>query len=134
MNIKKTTITLMLSLMFLFNFPVYASTRPQNWENKWWCDGVNWTYIVNNEPVKGYNVIDNQLYYFDDSGNEVIGWGKIENDWIYCRGEKRPISTGWEYINGVWYYFTTDGKMVSNTSLNIDGKTYSFGSDGAWIK
>lgn len=135
----KVVSLLILGVLTLSSISAMGATRPSNWENKWWCDGVNWTYIVNNEPVIGFQTINdaiygNSTYYFDENGNEIIGWIQVGNDWYYCRGERKPLTIGWEYIKGTWYYFTQDGKMASNATMLIDGKQYTFNSSGAWIK
>lgn len=135
-NIKKSIISIMvLTIMVLSSIGVNATTKPpKDYNNKWWCDGINWTYIKDNNPVTGFQTInflhEDKLFYFDNTGNEVIGWFQNGDKWYYCSGERKPLSLGWQEIKDKWYYFNSVGEMQSNTV--IDG--YTIGADGAWIK
>ncbi|SER47143.1 Putative cell wall binding repeat-containing protein, partial [Granulicatella balaenopterae] len=107
------------------------------------------------EKQKGFVTIANQLYYFDDNGEKVIGFYTIPQttDMIYTNQEG-VVQTGWiqvgedtyyvdpltnflkksEWFNivktRIWYYFKEDGKMARNTIVND-----SFvGEDGKMVR
>ena len=91
--------------------------------------------------VTGYYVVDDELYYFDNSGvckgkrGVTNGWYQAGGSWYYFVNGK--VVTGeMMKINGIKYAFDTDGKMRTNALVtvynNVDGiKYYYFGSDGA---
>ena len=70
-----------------------------------------WIYIINNVPVKGWQIINNCWYYFDDVSSLMY-------------------INQWKESNGKWYYLGSDGKMLINTTTP-DG--YQLDSTGAWI-
>lgn len=70
-----------------------------------------WIYIINNVPVKGWQIINNCWYYFDDVSSLMY-------------------INQWKESNGKWYYLGTEGKMLVNTTTP-DG--YQLDATGAWI-
>ena len=70
-----------------------------------------WVYIINNVPVKGWQIINNYWYYFDDVSSLMY-------------------INQWKESNGKWYYLGPEGKMLINTTTP-DG--YQLDATGAWI-
>lgn len=139
-NIKKSIIAMVvLATMGLTSIGASASNynimdHLDKWNNKWVNNNNSWVYVTDSKPTVGFKTInflgENKLFYFDINGKESIGWAQVGAEWIYCSGERTPLSIGWQMINSKWYYFNTNGYMVHDTT--IDG--YIIGSDGVWIK
>ena len=77
----------------------------------------------------------NSIYYFDEFGKMLTGWGKDDLgnyylfDWIKTTEEGKMV-VGWRKINNKWYYFGLDGKLCVNM-VTPDG--YAVNSDGEWV-
>ncbi len=71
-------------------------------------------------------------YYYDENGNTVTGWEKINGKWYYFTEEDGKMVTGWQQINGKWYYMNENGAMVTGWNL-IDGNWYYMNSDGVML-
>lgn len=71
-------------------------------------------------------------YYYDEDGNTVTGWEKINGKWYYFTEEDGKMATGWQQIKGKWYYFNQWGKMVTGWA-QINGNWYYFNSNGAML-
>ena len=84
--------------------------------NKWIVENGN-KYYSAESMVTGYYVIDNELYYFDNSG--------------VCKG-KRGVTNGWYQAGGEWYYFQK-GKVVVNNVITINGVKYAFDDLGHMV-
>lgn len=93
------------------------------------------------------------LYYFDEEGNKVTGWEVINDNkyyfnpdgimqkgmWketpnaTYYLSSKGPVLTGWQEIKGATYYFNQDGEMqtgkmflgIALCTFDTDGKLLS---------
>ena len=106
----------------------------------WWYT----RYYFAGEMVKGFAVIGNDTYYFNESGNMVGGWQNIDGAYYYFGNDGR-MATGTVNCSGVDYTFGEDGKLLSGTWVNygsskryyvagsyvtgwqeIDGNTYYF--------
>lgn len=106
------------------------------------------TYVCNE-----FVLSKTELYYFDEEGNKVTGWEKInenlyyfdkdgimqKNQWketdksIYYLSDQGPALTGWQEIDGATYYFNQDGRMqtgkiylgIAMCTFDTDGKLIS---------
>lgn len=69
--------------------------------------------------------------YRNSDGSLAKGWKMIKNEWYYF-DETGAMKTGWiKATDGNWYYMQQDtGKMAKNTTVN----GYKIGIDGAWVK
>lgn len=104
----------------------------------------------NGKMVKGANVIDNYLYYFDTNtgilSNNLsgysfnsdgylladAGWLQIGNTKFYSNGSNK-FTTDWQQIDSKWYYFDELGKMQTGlrlTPYNGGQYWYYFDSNG----
>ena len=87
--------------------------------------------------VTGYRVIDNKMYYFDQSGvcqgicGPKEGWFYANGSWYFMRGGK--ISTGITTVNGVDYIFDADGTMYTDEVVQCNYSYYYVNSDGAVV-
>ena len=128
---------------YSFNNTGYVSNRyvtllnnishTQGWkkENNYW-----YYYFSNGSKATGLQTIENNLYYFNTSGQMQTGWQEVNNKWYYFDelgyGQKNwklignnwfyfnssyQMQTGWQEINGKWYYLSTG-------VMKIYGKTY----------
>lgn len=76
----------------------------------WVSDGTNLRYhdTEGNYAQNEWKTIDNKKYFFDSTGNKVVGW--LEDA-------------------GNTYYMDKDGVMVTGT-VTIEGKSYTFDANG----
>lgn len=105
--------------------------------NKWYqLDVTNNDALGNNKfLLRKDSVLKNEGFSWDSSKYPVCdedyakGWNLINNKW-YFFDDDIGMKTGWIYYNGKWYYcYPSTGVMASNTV--IDG--YRVDSSGAWI-
>ena len=117
------------------------------------ADG-SWTYWDQNnsgiQSISKWLFIDNNWYYFDDSGKraegfyitpdgnhylfingkkQTFGWKYYQDRWYYIDGDQAVISS-WQYINGSWYYFDENGAAVHDWYL-INGRWFQFEDKGS---
>lgn len=85
-------------------------------------------YILDGEPVTGWQQIDGNRYYFGESGTLHTGWQEIDQDCYYF-GDDGILYTGWLDA----HYFQPDGKLATDWTV-IDGKLYYLGEDGTLKK
>ena len=81
-------------------------------------------------------MIQEQWYYFDESGRMVTGWyyDPAYQAWFYLKPDG-TMAVGWIELNGKWYYLNplSDGKRgVMYADAWING--YYLGKDGAWVE
>ena len=98
-------------------------------------DGKGWTYYQGNFQKKGFVVIGEETYYFDDrTGYAPIGSFTLAGDRVYkVEGEQGKVLGGWDtfMVNGVErkrYYYSL--RYYKNQWLEIDGDMYYFNNDG----
>ena len=96
----------------------------------WIQDGARWWYRHQDGRFTkdNWEFINNNWYFFDQSGWMVTGWLKRGNTWYYLSGSG-AMATGWINLGGTWYYLNGNGAMASNTWI---GSSYVNGS-GAWV-
>ncbi|WP_270566751.1 N-acetylmuramoyl-L-alanine amidase family protein [Clostridium beijerinckii] len=122
--------------------------------NKWVKVSDKWRYNDSyGNPIRNSWYYDNtygKKYYFDNEGNMVIGWLKLNNSWYYL-DNSGAMEIGWKKVEGNWYYLDYDGKMKTGWFKDSDGRyyylnesngvmmhdtmigRYKLGSDGSWI-
>lgn len=80
---------------------------------------------------------DGSWYYFDEVGNPLTGWQKVDGKWYYMDQRFGDMKTGWQEINGKWYHM--DGSGAMQTGWQKIGNTwYKMDDSGAmqtgWVK
>lgn len=124
------------------------TSHPQGWkkENNYW-----YYYFSNGSKATGLQTIENNLYYFNTSGQMQTGWQEVNNKWYYFDelgyGQKDwklignnwfyfnssyQMQTGWQEINGKWYYFNTNGIMATGW-ISLNGEWYYLTSNGDMV-
>ena len=136
---------------YSFNNTGYVSNRyvtllnnishPQGWkkENNYW-----YYYFSNGSKATGLQTIENNLYYFNTSGQMQTGWQEVNNKWYYFDelgyGQKDwklignnwfyfnssyQMQTGWQEINGKWYYLNSKSEYITGRAM-IGTERYYF--------
>lgn len=90
-------------------------------------------YLAEDKAVKGWNLIEGFVYYFDEDARMHTGWLDYHGFKYYFDSERGFIITGWEKINGSWYYFDEDDGTMQTGWKTINGKTYYLGSTGTMV-
>ena len=67
-------------------------------------------------------------YYFNQSGEMMTKWQKINNYWYYFN-QYGVMQKGWLQLDTVWYYLGDDGRMFTNWQ-KMDNGTWTCGKDG----
>lgn len=72
----------------------------------WVRDSVGWWYRHEDGSwtSNGWELIDNEWYYFDGTGYCHTGWLKDGSYWYYLDPESCAMQTGWVEVSGTWYY------------------------------
>ena len=112
------------------------TSHNQPGDDGWFTDSNGDTYYYRNgKALKGWNFVDYEWYYFDNSGRMVTGdWAQDKYGWYFLGADGKMLSgfreidlgrsddgwyyfntkhdgsfgrvlSGWQYINGEWYYF-----------------------------
>ncbi|MGI6096133.1 MAG: transglutaminase domain-containing protein [Lachnospiraceae bacterium] len=84
----------------------------------WHQDGKGWWY---ENPDGSYSagkwqLIDEEMYYFNAEGYMLTGWQYYKNIWYYLDGSG-AMATGWLNLGGTWYYMNQDGAMQTGWAL-----------------
>jgi len=101
------------------------------------------------ENQKGWVLKNGIWYYYDDNGNKVTEWQKIDNVWYYFnqRGEMQKgwidlkgkryylkssggMKTGWLKYEDLWYYLDPDTGEMKTGWVKVDGIWYFLFEDG----
>lgn len=90
-----------------------------------------WKYYDLGKLATGWQEVDNNIYYFDNSGIMQTGWLHIDEKWYYC-DPSGHMKTGWMLQNNKWYYFDPSGKMLTGLK-DINGSRYYFSEDGMML-
>ncbi|EJR97336.1 hypothetical protein IKM_05248 [Bacillus mycoides] len=94
----------------------------QGWVQK---DGNKWSYFrKDGQPAKGFQVIDEKKYYFDDNGIMQTGWIKLPTGTYYF-SPSGVMQTGAQSIDGKMYYFNEGGFLSSGLRF-VNEKPYYF--------
>ena len=99
--------------------------------NAGWKTDAAGTHYYNEkgEAVKYWQKIDGSWYYFRGDTVMFTGWLKSDGNWYYFNKGSGAMQTGWQKIGGVWYYFNGSGIMQTGWQ-KIDGVWYHFASGG----
>jgi glucan-binding YG repeat protein len=94
-------------------------------------------YYSDNEPVKGWYLVNGVWYYFDpETGARQTGWLKESGTWYYLKSNG-AMHTGWLSYGGQWYYLQKNGAMKTGW-LYVSSKWYYLKEDGSmkigWLK
>lgn len=100
---------------------------------KYYFDDYNHKMYYNKKGDKYPHWINNENYWFRESGELVAGgWYNCGDSWRYAASDGRLYCTEWLEENGKSYYFDMYGRMLSNVrNVEIDGYYYNFNSDGS---
>lgn len=92
-------------------------------------DDQQYYFGEDNAMVTGWQIIDGQRYYFREWGVLASGWEKIGNDLYYLNKNGNPIS-GWQGIENSRFYFFPEGNAAIGWA-ELDGQHYFFDEAGA---
>ena len=95
--------------------------QPDRWiyNGRWW-----YRYGDGSYPVNKFDVINNNVYYFDSNGYVVTGWQVINGNWYYFNGSGAMLKSQW--IGN--YYVGKDGIMATSQWIEND----YVDSNGVW--
>lgn len=115
----------------------------------WGSSNGNRCYYIKGERVIGFANIDNNSYFFADTGAMQTGWqdiqgatyyfgsdGVMQTSWIELDGNKYYLAAdgklqrGWQTIGGSRYYFDPIHGVMKTGWQYIDGNTYYLNSNG----
>ncbi|MBO5159491.1 MAG: leucine-rich repeat protein [Lachnospiraceae bacterium] len=105
----------------------------------------NWAMLSNGKKsyintksgiLKGWQTIDGQRYYFDNSGIMQTGWFQVSNYWYYAE-QDGSAAKGIKVIDGETYLFHTSAYYRLTGWQTMDGKRFYLDTDGkaqtGWI-
>ncbi|WP_080843958.1 SpoIID/LytB domain-containing protein [Cytobacillus gottheilii] len=78
--------------------------------------------------LEGWVVSDQGRSFYDENGNQVLGWKQIDQVWYYFTN--KAAATGWNYAGGKWYYHDVNGQMKVGW-VKDKGTWYYLNSSGA---
>lgn len=125
-----------------FCAPYYApaeakvKTSVNTYGKGWQQNGKKWFYMLSERQyyAGGWKNIQNDWYYFDDSGYCVTGWIRVTEElvWgseaklLYFDKDSCAMAVGYRKINGVGRYFNESGYLSAGrrNNVTIDGVTY----------
>ena len=95
--------------------------QPDRWiyNGRWW-----YRYGDGSYPRNKFDVINNNVYYFDSNGYVVTGWQVINGNWYYFNGSGAMLKSQW--IGN--YYVGKDGIMATSQWIEND----YVDSNGVW--
>ena len=103
---------------------VFSLIPKSGWREK---NGMT-QYIRSGKPVTGWQVIEDETFYFLDSGALCTGWQEIDGNRYYL-GTDGKLTTGWQEIDGSRYYLGADGICVTGW-MEHEGARYHLEDDG----
>ena len=90
-------------------------------------DQGNWYYFgKDGRALHGFQTVDGNLHYFNDSGQQVKGDFLYYNNDIYYfdKDNGNPVTNQFVNRDDAWYYFEADGKEPSLVSKPLTDRTY----------
>ena len=96
------------------------------WQPDCWAYNGRWWYRYGDGsyPRNKFDVINNNVYYFDSNGYVVTGWQVINGNWYYFNGSGAMLKSQW--IGN--YYVGKDGIMAKSQWIEND----YVDSNGVW--
>ncbi|MDD6789258.1 MAG: GH25 family lysozyme [Lachnospira sp.] len=96
-----------------------------------WVNVDGWRYKKTDGTFcTGWQYIDGNWYWFDDSGCRQTGWLKQETEVYYLKNDGR-MAVGWHQLSdGGWYFFYGSGVMARDGWKKIGECWYYFADDG----
>ena len=96
------------------------------WQPDCWAYNGRWWYRYGDGsyPRNKFDVINNNVYYFDSNGYIVTGWQVINGNWYYFNGSGAMLKSQW--IGN--YYVGKDGIMAKSQWIEND----YVDSNGVW--
>ena len=114
------TLGIALALTTMAALPSFAGTMQQN--------GIALQYLKDDGTYakEEWVQVGPDYYYFDEDGNSVAGWKRVNKKWYYLDPATGKMKTGWlQHTDGNWYYLDdTTGEMLSKTRT----------PDGFWVE
>ena len=110
---------------------IYAATNSNvktNSLNGWVKEYDNYYYYQNDVKLRGWQKLDGNWYFFDESGAMATGW-LVNDGKIYYLDEFGVMQTGWMTIEGERYFFSVTGAMQRGFK-SISETTYYFDREG----
>ena len=108
--VEKHSKLLAAALCLCASVPILSTVHAYEVQPGWHSDGDSSYYVLDNhQKAKGLTEIENDTYYFNQSGE---------------------MQTGWQNISNQTYYFDNDGKAVTGKT-EIQGTTYNFPQKGS---
>ena len=85
----------------------------------------------------GWELVDDNWYYYDQNRQMVKGWVKVNNVWYFMDKETGIMQTGWVKDGDVWYYMKSSGAMAVGW-IQVGDSWYYMKDNGAmavgWIQ
>jgi glucan-binding YG repeat protein len=108
-----------------YSHGVYVYGWNQDATGWWYCtDVANYKYYTD-----GWQLIDNQWYYFNKEGYALQStWLQYNGLWYYLKDNCIMAKSEWLKIGGIWYCFDANGALYVNTTTQ-DG--YAVDANGA---
>lgn len=100
-------------------------------KNAWIDDGTGWFYMgADAQAQKGWQKIDGNYYYLDDTtGRMATGWLNQNDSWYYL-GDSGIMATGWHDIGDGRYYLNEQGVRQAGWHTAGDVDYYLNPADG----
>ena len=85
--------------------------QPDRWiyNGRWW-----YRYGDGSYPKNKFDVINNNVYYFNSDGYMLTGWQVIQGKWYYFNGSGAMVKNAW--VGN--YYLQNDGTMATSKWIN----------------
>lgn len=114
------TLGVTLALTVLVSIPALAGTMEQS------GDALRYLKDDGTYATEEWVTVGESNYYFDENGNSVAGWKRINKKWYYLEPATGIMKTGWhQNADGNWYYLSDEtGEMLSRTRT----------PDGFWVQ
>ena len=94
----------------------------------WEIIDENWYYFKSNGYMAlGWEVINGENYLFDNNGIMQVG---VSPDGYLLESSGKMVTNSWAYVDGKWYYSDSNGRALKNQWKWIGGYCYYFYNDG----